>query len=84
MVEPALDGYRYDFGKAEAIAGALAPALAQAQELGATPQDRLAALGIAAAKILLAGRLAGEAGLLTQALANLTLDLVRRGGRAQV
>lgn len=52
--------------------------LAEAAEFGATPADRLAALGVAAARVIVGAGFERVPELVTQSLANLITDVVKR------
>ena len=62
-------GFAYDDGKAEAMADALAATLAHARLAEITGPDQLAALGIAAARIIAESHLRNSPGRVTRALA---------------
>jgi len=79
--EPLFAGFKYDHANAAAIAGALAPVLTQAADFGASPQDRMVALGIAAAQLILAAGWHRVPELVTQSWAALVVEEVRRASR---
>lgn len=52
------EGFRYDQGRAEAMADAIAATFRQAAIFEVATPDQLAALGIAAARVIMASKLA--------------------------